>query len=88
MSSDISSSDILPRSIRTSNSLPFTGSYRQKDDKKFRGRHRTYTQSNDANYVIHELPNYSQNQEHGHKPHSDYDRRIAIEEVYLIKCIF
>ena len=63
--------------------MPFTGqNYQRQKDKRSSGRIRTYTHSNEA-YVIHELPNHAQASQgsQSQNPGTDYDRRLAIEEV-------
>ena len=88
-SSDISSSEIFPRSIRTSSSLPFTSNYPKSDKnigvrQRHQVRHRTYTSHCDSSHdiypeIIHEFPTPAQLAPTN--PENDIDRRSVVEEV-------
>ena len=89
-SSDISSSEIFPRSIRTSSSLPFTSNYPKSEKNSVRQRHqvrhRTYTSHCDSTHdiypeIIHEFPTPAQLAPTN--PENDIDRRSVVEEVNL-----
>jgi len=88
-SSDISSSEIFPRSIRTSSSLPFTSNYPKSDKnigvrQRHQVRHRTYTSHCDSSHdiypeIIHEFPTPAQLAPSN--PENDIDRRSVVEEM-------